>query len=749
MRIGVFICHCGLNIAGVLDVESLAQYAKSLEGVVYATDVRYACSDSGLEEITNAIREFDLDRIVIVACSPKLHEHTFRDLLKRVGLNPYMLVIANVREQCSWVHSGIEANLKARDLVRMAVARARHLKPLEKVRSPVKRSVLVIGGGVAGITSALILSKFTKVYLVERSPTIGGHMALLNEVFPTNDCSICILAPKMSELWRNPNVEIFTNSEVVSVEGSVGNFKVKVRRNPRYVNEEKCRGCIEYCSEVCPIWVKEEMRKAIYLPIPQALPLCACVDTRYCIGCMLCASACPEQAIDFEQEAEEFEIDVGAIVVATGYKVGEGKREGYKRGRRVITLMQLERLLSASGPTKGKLAIDGVVPRKIAFVLCAGSRDAKGRRYCSRVCCLAALKNAFTIKRRYPDTEIWIFYIDMRAYYEELYERVQKMGVRFVRGKVARVEERDGKAIVRFENTLDCSVNEGKFDLVVLATPMEGNSDLVKILGIAVDENGFFMPVHPKLRPAETNVRGIFLAGTASSPMDIRESVESAGLASAKALEIVTSDYIESDPYYAFVDEEKCVGCGICVRSCEFKAINLKDRKAKVNFSACVGCGVCVASCPKGALDMNYFSESAILAEIDALTEERNANPLILMFACQYCAYSALDLAGVMKASYPANVRTIMVPCSGRVRPEWIVRALKRGVDGVIVAGCRLGECHFSAGNFKAKRRIEILKDMLGEDAWRVRAIWRSAGEVEIVKDVEEFVEEVRRWRRA
>ncbi len=741
MRIGVFICHCGLNIAGVIDVEALAEYAKSLPDVAYSTAIKYACSDSGLKEIANAIREHELDRVVIVACSPKLHEHTFRNLLEDAGLNPFMLVFANIREQCSWVHSGVEANLKARDLVRMAVARARHLKPLSKVKIPVKRSVLVIGGGVAGITASLLLANFTKVYLVEKSPTIGGHMALLNEVFPTNDCSICILAPKMSEVWKHPNIDVITNAEVKEVKGFVGNFRVKIVKHPRFVDEEKCKGCIEFCSKACPIWIPNEMRKAIYLPIPQAIPMCAVIDTNHCIGCMLCVSSCPENAINFEQEDEEIEVDVGAIIVATGYNLK------VKNSKNVITLMQLERLLSASGPTKGKLLIDGKTPKKIAFVLCAGSRDEKGKPYCSKVCCLATLKNAFTIKRRYPDAEIWIFYIDMRAYHEELYKRVQRMGVKFVRGK-PRVRERNGKAVLTFEDTLSGCVREEEFDLAVLATPMEGNSELADVLGVAVDENGFLMPSHPKLKPVETNVRGIFLAGAAGSPMDIRESVESAGLASAKALEIVMAEDIESDPFYSFVCEEKCIGCRICVRSCDFKAIRINEHKrAEINPSACLGCGVCVASCPNDAIDMNYFSNSAILAEIDALAEEKNADPLILMFACQFCAYSALDLAGVLKVQYPANVRTIMVPCSGRVKPEWIVHALKKGIDGVIVAGCRLGECHFGSGNFKAKSRVEALKDLLGDDAWRVKAVWRSAGEVEITEDIREFVEEVRRWK--
>lgn len=735
MKIGVFVCHCGLNIAGVLDVRSLSDYAKSLKYVEYSKDLKYACSDSGIDEISKAIRDYKLDRVVIAACSPRLHEHTFQRVLEENGLNPYMLVIANIREQCSWVHSGLGANLKARDIVRMAVARARTLKPIERVKVPVKRSVLVVGGGVTGITASSILSKFTKVYLVEKSPTIGGHMALLNEVFPTNDCSICILAPMMSEVWRNPNVDIITNAEVVGVEGSVGNFRVKVIKKPRFVSEEKCRGCIEICSNVCPVYTND-MRKAIHLPIPQSIPMCAVIDTRYCIGCMLCAYECPEDAIDFDQNPEELNLDVGAIIVATGHRVGGNI------GRRIINLMYLERLLSASGPTGGKLLVDGKKPNRVAFVLCYGSRDEDGKSYCSRVCCLATLKNVVTMKRRNPEVEIWIFYIDMRAYNEELYKKVQEMGVKFVRGK-PKIFELDDRVILRFEDTLRDELNEEYFDLVVLATPIEGNPELSNVLGVSVDENGFFIPSHPKLRPVETNVRGIFLAGTSSSPMDIRECVESAGLASAKALEIVLSDHVESEPFFAKVDE-RCTGCRTC--ECHFNAIKMNE-KASIDPHLCVGCGLCMASCPSDAIDLNYFTDEGITSEINALAEEKCMDPLILMFACKYCAYSALDLAGIMKVQYPPNVRTIMVPCSGSVKPEWIVHALKRGIDGVIVAGCKLGECHFKIGNYKARSRIESMKEMLGKDSWRLKEVWRSAGDLDIVRDIEEFLEEVR-WRR-
>jgi len=768
MKIGVFVCHCGLNIARVVDVKSLVEYAKKIEGVVHAEDVEYACSDSGQEQILKAIKEKNLDAFVVAACSPKLHESTFRRVALRAGLNPYVVEIANIREQCSWVHQSKPkaALAKAKDLVRMAVAKAKTNKPLERRRAEVEKSVAVIGGGVAGIEAALTLADSgIKVYLIEKNPTIGGHMATLNEVFPTNDCSICILAPKMSDVWNHENIEVLTNAEIEEINGSVGNFKIKVIKHPRYVDESKCKGCIDDCSSVCPVEVPNEfdygvgVRKAIYLPIPQSTPLYAAIDWMHCIGCRLCEKACQPKAINFNQKPETVELKVGAIIVATGYKIFDARKKteyGYGRFKNVITTIELERLLSASGPTMGKLLrpSDNSIPRKIAFIQCVGSRDERTNRHCSRICCMASLKNAYAIKERSSDAEITIFYIDIRAFgrmYEEFYRRVQEAGIRFVRGKVGEIiEDESGNLILSYESTLEGEVREETFDLVVLSVGIEGNTELAAKLGIGVGEDGFFEVAHPKLRPAETNVKGIFLAGCASGPKDIQDSVMSAGLAAAKAAQLILSGETEFDPYNAYVNEEKCIGCGICEKVCKFNAVTI-DKRAKINPNACTMCGICVAACPADAIDMGFFSEDGIKAMIDALAEEKNADPLVLVFACWYCSYGAADLAGTTKIQYEPNVRLIRVLCTGRVDPEWVLRALKKGIDGVIIAGCRLGECHFKYGNYKAKDRFEALREALKEvgiEEERIKCIWHSAGEAEgIARDFNSFVEELRRLK--
>jgi len=430
MPTGVYVCHCGLNIAGVLNVEDLKSFAEKLPGVAVARDLQFSCSDIGQEQIQKDIAEHKLDRVVVAACSPRLHEPTFRRAISKAGLNPYMLEMANIREQCSWVHMDqpAMATEKAKDLIRMAVAKAELLQPLEPESIPVSKDVLVIGGGVAGIAAALDLADAgLHVYLVERRPTIGGYMALLTDVFPTNDCSICVLGPKMSEVYNHPNITLYTYSEVLGVEGSVGNFTVSGVRRARYVDEKLCKGCINECASACPVEVSSEYdfgigkRKAIYVPYPQAVPLAACIDPKACIGCSRCAEACPADAVRLEQEPQDFKINVGAIIVATGWQPFDAARKeeyGFGRYRDVVTTLQMERMLNASGPTKGEVVrpSTGEIAGSIAFLQCVGSRDATvGNCYCSRICCMASLKNAQLVKEKYPDTDITIYYMDIRA----------------------------------------------------------------------------------------------------------------------------------------------------------------------------------------------------------------------------------------------------------------------------------------------------------------------------------------------
>jgi heterodisulfide reductase subunit A len=648
-RIGVFVCDCGTNIAGVIDVPTVVAYAKTLPNVVVADEYRYMCSDPGQELIKKAIKEKGINRLVVAACSPTLHEPTFRRLLQKMGVNPYFFDMSNIREHCSWVHTHEHeaATEKAKDLIKMAVARAAELQPLQEKEVPVKPAVLVIGGGVAGIQAALDIGDAGyKVYLVEKTASIGGKMAQLDKTFPTLDCSSCILTPKMSLVGHHPNIELMTYSEVREVSGYVGNFKVKVERKPRYVIEGKCTGCND-CVKTCPINVPDEFnagltwRKAIYIPFAQAVPNCYVIDVEHCLGmnpiaCGKCKESCEPDAIDYNMEPKIVELEVGAIIVATGYQLFDGRRAleyGYGKYADVMSNLEMERLLSASGPTEGKVVRPSNLekPKHVVFVQCVGSRNERYNPYCSRVCCMAAVKQARQIKEKNPDIQVTIFYIDMRAFgkgYEEFYETAARQyGVTFIRGRVSEIRQsfETNRLIVRAEDTLLGNPIEDEADIVVLSCglePPEGIEDFCRMLGLQRSGDGFLLEAHPKLRPVETNTDGIFICGAVQAPKDIPDAVAQAKGAASSALSMVAAGKVAVQPFTAVVNEDLCAGCGVCEASCPYGAVKVVDKVAKVTEAQCKGCGTCAAACPNEAIAPQHFTLPQILAQLDALFQE-------------------------------------------------------------------------------------------------------------------------------
>jgi heterodisulfide reductase subunit A len=636
-RIGVYVCHCGTNIAGSVDVKRVAESVSMLPNVVIFTDYVYLCSDAGQAKIKQDIKTFELDRIVIAACSTTLHEATFGKCVEDAGLNRYLITIANIREQCSWVHmqQPEEATKKAIDLVRMAVARSCLLQPLEAIRVPVKKSSLIIGAGITGIQAALDLAEEGfNVYLVEKNPSIGGHMAQLDKTFPTMDCSLCILAPKMSAVAHNPRIRVFTNSEIKQVSGYVGNFKAIVAMNPRYVINELCTGCGD-CAKVCPIEVPNEFdgnlgpRKAIYIPFPQAVPQTYTVDIDHCIECYKCVDACEPRAIDLAQNTQEVEIDVGTIIVSTGFDPFDpSAKEEYGFGiyENVITGLELERILSPSGPSGGKIVrpSDGKPPRRVAFVQCVGSRDEKSHSYCSRVCCMYATKQALLIKEKIPEAKVSIFYTDLRAFgkgYEEFYQRAQTEGVLYIRGRVAEISEdpKSNNLILRAEDTLTGELIDADADLAVLSIgliPTLETGSLCRILNISTSPDGFLREAHPKLRPMDTLVEGIFIAGVAQGPKDIPDDVAQASGAAQRASNLMTVGEATIEPITAEVKEDSCSRCLICMSACSYNALTVDEKAVQVVEILCKGCGACAAACPSDAIEMRHFTDGQILAEL-------------------------------------------------------------------------------------------------------------------------------------
>ncbi|MHA2621290.1 MAG: CoB-CoM heterodisulfide reductase HdrA2 [bacterium JZ-2024 1] len=761
LRIGVYICHCGLNIAGSVDCEEVAKYASTLPGVAIARDYRYMCSDPGQALLKQDIIENKLNRVVVASCSPRLHEPTFRKACEEVGLNPYLFQMANIREHCSWVHLYDKRNAteKAKDLVKMSVARAHFLKPQTEQEVPVKREALVIGGGVAGIQAALDLADTGyHVYLVEKDPSIGGRMAQIDKTFPTMDCSICILAPKMAEAGRHPNVTVLANSEVKNVSGYIGNFQVEVLKKPRFVTDA-CTACGD-CAKVCPVGFPNEfdaglaMRKAIYIPFPQAVPAKYIIDMEHClsreaVSCQECVNACGPKAIDFDMQPQTLNLHVGTIIVATGMDVfnpSELREYGYGWAPNVITSLEFERLINAAGPSGGHLIrpTDREIPKRVAFIQCVGSRTMRdGMPYCSNVCCMNTVKDALLIKEHWPEIEIFVLYMDLRAFgkgFEALLRRSREAGVTYIRGKPSKIKELDnGNLLIYAEDTLLGEPIELEADMIILSVglvPRKDSDIIQRLLSLSRTEDGFFLEAHPKLRPVDTAVGGVFLAGTCEAPKDIKDSVTQASAAAARASILMASGKVKVEALTPILIPDKCTFCGRCAAVCPFHAWQFEVGKKKLPtliWASCQGCGNCGAECPSEAITMRHFPDEAIYAEIDALTEEKPEEK-ILAFACNWCSYAGADLAGVSRFQYPPDVRIIRTMCSARVAEKFVLHAFKRGIGMVLVSGCHPGDCHYINANLHTKKRVERLwkrLERMGIDRERLHLGWFSAAEGE------------------
>ena len=660
-RIGVFVCHCGTNIAGTVDVKSVAEALKNEPGVVFSTDYQYMCSQAGQDIIKNAIKEYKLTGIVVCSCSPRMHEATFRKTAKAAGINPYMVEIANIREQCSWVHKEMPVGTeKAIILAKAAVAKVNLNAPLTPGESPVTKRALVIGGGIAGIQTALdIADAGFEVDIVEKKPTIGGKMSQLDKTFPTLDCAACILTPKMVDVAQNEKIRIFSYSEVEKVGGFVGNFEVTIKKKARYVKEEVCTGC-GACTEKCPqkkvpneFNLGMDNRRAIYIPFAQAVPKVATIDANHCMmlkngKCGVCSKVCTAGAIDYKAKDEYITEKYGAIVVATGFNpisMDKFDEYAYSQSKDVITSLEFERLTNAAGPTQGKLLrpSDGKHPHTIVFVQCVGSRceacSQKGKEYCSKICCMYTAKHAMLTRDKYPDTDVYVFYIDVRTpgkNFDEFYRRaVEEYGVHYIKGMVGKVSPENGKLKVQASDLLMNKQLHIDADLVVLAAaiePDESARPLATMLTASMDTNDFFTEAHPKLRPVESPTAGVFLSGTCQGPKDIPETVSQAGAAASKVIGLLCKDKLMGNPCVAHSDEMMCNGCSTCENVCPYGAITYVEKEfrmpdrttkvrrvASVNEAVCQGCGACTVACMSGAMDLKGFMNKQIIAEVDAI----------------------------------------------------------------------------------------------------------------------------------
>jgi len=712
MKIGVYLCECGGNISKVVDLDKVNKFVKTKENIEITRIHSNMCSGAGQKLIIDDIKKFGLDKIVVSACSPQFHEKTFRSAMAKAGLNPYVLEIANFREHCSWPLKKYPeiATEKAINLVNVGIDKVSLNYPLEKKMFQMENRVLVIGAGIAGIQASLDLADAGKeVTLIEQDPTVGGKMAILSKTFPTEDCAACILSPKMADVANRKNIKLLTNTKITKTSGHRLHFDIEAEKTPRFIkpdiNMDECLAC-KKCEDVCPVSVPNEWekgimdRKAIFIPAALAIPFIYQIDEKNCLqfkdgSCNKCAEICPQNAIDFTQKTEKLNFTVDNIIVATGFDDIDPNLKpmfGYDKFDNVVTGLEMERIVdhvNENPPPKE-------VGKKVAFIQCVGSRDKQiGNEYCSRVCCMYATKQASLLKMEKPDTEIYIFYTDLRAYgkgFEEYYKRAQEMGIKYIRGKVAEVYKNpeNSKLMLKAEDTLSRKIIETDFDLIVLSNGMkarESSDSIINSLKLSKSSDGFIKEAHLKYRPVDTLIEGVFVAGTAQGPKDIPDTVAQASASAARVIGTLAKKEFEIDPILAFVEADKCDGCEECLSVCPKNAIQMNnENKAVIDGALCVGGGSCLGSCPQEAIDLKGYTNAQIYASIDAILElKKKDEHRVVFFADNASSYRLADMVGVRKMIYDYNVYIMRIPSGSRITSKLLKYTFLKGADGVII----------------------------------------------------------------
>ncbi|MGD8507163.1 MAG: hydrogenase iron-sulfur subunit [Candidatus Bathyarchaeota archaeon] len=759
IKVGVFLSDCGKQLSEILDFKTLTDYVKRAPDVALVGRSSEFWRGKGLQFIVDAIKDKKINRIVVAESLPKLSEVNIVQAIEKAGLNPYLAEVIDLKNHCAWPHreKPSEATEKAKAMLLAAIERARLLEPIEKLEFPAIKSALIIGGGIAGMQTAVDLTDLGfDVHLVEKAPFLGGLAARAGRFFPTDDCAICIQSPASDVkaithtsrkcVYRSgfatiPNLSIMTNSRVVAVEGVPGNLKVTIEKKPRYVNETKCIAC-DLCTAACPVEVPDEnnaklkTRKAIYVNVPDVHPPVYVIDENVCKfhNCAKCVEVCPTDAVELDQKSEQMTLNVGAIIVATGFEEFDSsviKEYHYGDFPDVITNLELARMIDGFGPTAGVIVrpSDRKPAKKIVLMQCVGSRDKRWNEYCSGICCMISLKHATLIKSANPDADVTICYIDMRTTgrgHEDYYEHAREMGIKFVKGRPSEIsrEPETGKLIVDVEDELLKRLLELEADLVVLApamVPTEGTKDLAELLNLELDEDGFFKEYNAKLRPTETKLRGIYLCGGATFPKDAPTTSLHAHSAAVKTAKFLTTGKIVKDQRTAVINDEYCGDCDFCPVVCPYEAISLEQTGedhfvAKVSDLICEGCGICVGTCPLNAIELRHSRPNQMLAQMKALMSVNGTSkPLVLAMCCSECGHTAVDSSGMAMMQYPANIRVMKVPCTGILQVHQFLEAFKAGAQGVMVVGCKSDGCHYEVGSQKAEKKVELARMLLKE----------------------------------